>query len=84
MITDVMQAGLPFPGPEERSPGALEVVDQLSRQLDDLHAAVLELHRPRTVAGGQVRCTECATYVNGALRRMDWPCRTARVLGVST
>lgn len=47
---------------------------------DDL----LRLHRPRKVAGGQVRCTECAVYVSGALRRMDWPCRTARALGVST
>lgn len=70
MITDVMQAVA------ERT--------EAQRATGTTRADLLELHRPRTVAGGQVRCTECATYVNGALRRMDWPCRTARVLGVST
>jgi hypothetical protein len=66
MITDVTQA----------------MAERASAQLDDLHTQLLRLHRPRTVAGGQVRCTECATYVNGALRRMDWPCRTARAMGI--
>jgi hypothetical protein len=56
---------------------------ETKRATGTARADLLELHRPRRVAGGQIRCTECATYVNGALRRMDWPCRTARVLGVS-
>jgi hypothetical protein len=70
MLTDVTQAVA------ERA--------ETKRATGTARADLLELHRPRRVAGGQIRCTECATYVNGALRRMDWPCRTARVLGVST
>lgn len=66
----------------EDLPDALTVIGQLRVQTDDLHRQLLRLHRPRRVAGGQIRCTECATYVNGALRRMDWPCRTARAMGV--
>jgi hypothetical protein len=75
MITDVV------------SVGQLRAEDNLADALKrnrELKAALLELHRPRKVAGGQIRCTECAVYVSGALRRMDWPCRTARALGVDT
>jgi hypothetical protein len=65
-----------------RTPG--DVLADLA-ELEELQAAkteALKIHRPRTVAGGQVRCVECATYVNGALRRATWPCRTARLMGV--
>jgi hypothetical protein len=80
-ITDKMQA--------ELLRVALSVTTQeaeeAKRELGTTRAELLELHRPRKVAGREeVRCTECAGYVSGALRRMDWPCRTARALGVST
>lgn len=57
--------------------------EEAKRATGTTRADLLKLHRPRRVAGGRVRCTECATYVNGALRRMDWPCRTACALGVT-
>lgn len=53
-------------------------------ELRDQRSALLDIHRPRKVSGGQVRCTECATFVNDALRRTAWPCPTAVALGVTT
>jgi hypothetical protein len=67
----------------------LSVLEQAEGRLSDalernraLKAELATRHRPRTVSGGQVRCTECATYVSGALRRMTWPCPTAVAAGL--
>jgi hypothetical protein len=87
MITDVRQAELEraaqtTEADRPRTPGDvladLAKLEQYRMQLDDLHAELAKLHRPRKVSGGQIRCTECATYVNGALRRTEWPCPTER------
>jgi hypothetical protein len=67
--------------------GQLDAEDKLADALKrnrELKAALLIRHRPRTVSGGQVRCTECAVYVSGALRRAAWPCASARLAGVES
>lgn len=45
-------------------------------------AAVKAIHQPRRVAGGEIRCVECADYYKYRLHRAKWPCRTVRLLGV--
>lgn len=44
--------------------------------------AVLAIHRPRRMSNGVVRCVECGEWGGRELRRMPWPCRTARAMGV--
>jgi hypothetical protein len=57
--------------------------------LDDLELELLTLHRPRIYPAGRgqtvTRCISCAVPSRSRdLRRADWPCATARALGVTS
>lgn len=74
----------------DNATGLVRVEDNLSDALKrnrELKTDVLNIHRPRRYGrqrgGAELRCQECAEFVNGRLRRAQWPCDTAQLFGVT-
>lgn len=54
-------------------------------ELEEMRTALLEVHVPRWVSSPhRPVCSVCAQWMGTArgLKRVGWPCRTARLLGV--
>lgn len=77
-----------------RTPGDVLADGARLEELEAERAALLAIHRPRRYGRGAysarpegrtvVRCIACAENGPNGLRRADWPCATARTLGVES
>lgn len=63
-------------------------LETLPEQVERMLADARKFHHPRSYGGGgygggkRVRCVSCAVNGPNGLRRADWPCPTAVVLGI--